>query len=109
MALYLALVPSTFLLAQASPSEPWVDSLLKGGPFAIVLLLIILDKIGTHGERDRLRVENTELRTEIRDLNKDLRENITPLLKQNADMNRQYVEHLEERERELRRPRQAKT
>ena len=105
--LKLSLVPAGALFAQASPSEPWVDSLLKGGPFAIVLLLIIIDKIGTHGERDRLRTENTELRQEIRELNKSLREDVAPLLKSNTDTMKQYVDFLEQREREIMQSRRA--
>ena len=108
MLLKLALIPSGALLAQASAGDPWVDSLLKGGPFAIVLLLIIMDKIGTHGERDRLRSENTELRQEIRELNKSLREDVAPLLKSNTDTMKQYVDFLEQREREASRTRRAK-
>lgn len=78
--LYAALFPTGLLLAQTEGSDAWVDSLLKGGPFAIVLLLIIMDKIGTHGERDRLRVENTELRKEVATLNEQVRTQVVPPL-----------------------------
>lgn len=78
-ALWALLIPAV-LLAQESGSGDWVDTLLKGGPFAIVVLLIILDKLTTPTERDRLRIENQELRTEIRALNQELRTQVVPLL-----------------------------
>lgn len=80
---YLGTFSTSQLVAQAAggaTADPYVDTLLKGGPFAIVLLLIILDKIGTHGERDRLRLENTALREEIKELNADLRNDVLPPL-----------------------------
>lgn len=80
---YLGVFSTAELVAQAAggaTADPYVDTLLKGGPFAIVLLLIVLDKIGTHGERDRLRIENTALRNEIKELNADLRNDVLPPL-----------------------------
>lgn len=97
--LYLALLPSGWLLAQASAGDPWVDSLLKGGPFAVVLLLIIMDKIGTHGERDRLRKENDELRAEIRDANKTMREEIVPPAIEMTKQTSRIIEILSDEER----------
>lgn len=66
--------------ADVTTSDPYVDTLLKGGPFAIVVALMVADKIGTHGERDRLRIENTALRNEIKELNDDLRKDVMPPL-----------------------------
>lgn len=80
---YVGSFSASTLVAQTASevsTDPWVDTLLKGGPFAIVLLLIVLDKIGTHGERDRLRVENTSLREEVRELNADIRNDVLPPL-----------------------------
>lgn len=83
------------LIAVESPaatSTDWVNYLLNGGPFAVVLLLIVLDKIGTHGERDRLRTENAALRERDKTLNDEIRkEVITPL----ADQNRLMVDIIE--------------
>lgn len=71
------------VLADAAADAPnWVSYLLNGGPFAIVLLLIIFDKITTTGERDRLRNENDELRQEIKDLNVSIRNEVMPPLVQ---------------------------
>lgn len=66
--------------AAGSTSDPFVDTLLKGGPFAVVLSLIVMDKIGTNGERNRLRDENKEMREEIRGLNETMRSDIIPPL-----------------------------
>ena len=71
---------ATALWAQTSPWGSWPESLLTGGPFAVILLLVVMDKIGTHGERDRLRVENESLRSEIRDLNANMRNEVVPAL-----------------------------
>lgn len=81
------MITTLLLLAQeqATQEANWVTYLLNGGPFAIVLLLIIFDKIGTHAERDRLRIENKELRDKNEDLNKVLRDEVVPPL---TDLNR---------------------
>ena len=68
----------------AETSNDWVSYLLNGGPFAIVLLLILLDKLGTNSERDRLRIENAALREQNQTLNNEVRtEVIAPLAEQN--------------------------
>lgn len=82
-----AAIPDYFAAAflqaqQAGQDINWVTYLLNGGPFAIVLLLIIFDKIGTHAERDRLRSENTILREKNEELNTTLREDVVPPLTQ---------------------------
>lgn len=78
--------------APAGTADPnWVTYLLNGGPFAIVLLLIIFDKIGTHAERDRLRVENADLRNKNDDLNRVLRDEVVPPL---TELNRLMAEVL---------------
>jgi hypothetical protein len=68
-------------------STDWVSYLLNGGPFAIVLLLVLLDKLGTNSERDRLRAENASLRTQNQELNDTIIEKvIAPLTDQNRLM-----------------------
>lgn len=70
--------------APVNSSTDWVTVLLNGGPFAIVLLLILLDKLGTNSERDRLRTENAALREQNQTLNDEVRtEVIAPLAEQN--------------------------
>lgn len=58
----------------------YVSYLLQGGPFAIVIVLIILGKLGTNEERDRLRIENKELRDELKVVNENVRKEIVPPL-----------------------------
>lgn len=79
----------------AAPTD-WVQYLLQGGPFAIVLLLIIFDKIGTHAERDRLRVENENLRTKNDELNTVLREDVVPPLTELNRLMTDVVKRLDE-------------
>lgn len=92
---YLSVISQTTVFASAwlaieapaSTGTDWVSYLLNGGPFAIVLLLILLDKLGTHSERDRLRIENTALREKIDALQDEFRGDvIPPLLEQNRLM-----------------------
>lgn len=80
--LRLLLIPTAAFFAQTTGGveSGWVDALLKGGPFAIVVILILLDKLATPTERDRLRAENAELRGEIKALNEELRTQLVPLL-----------------------------
>jgi hypothetical protein len=61
-------------------SDNWVDVLLKSGPWAIVVLLIIMDKLTTTGERDRLRLENTELRKTLQEAEIANRSMVIPAL-----------------------------
>lgn len=72
----------------------WVSYLLNGGPFAVVVLLIILDKLTPPGERDRLRAENQVLRDEIKVLNQNIREEIVPPLVQLNTLMKDVVEEL---------------
>ena len=72
-----------FLVQQASNTTEWVTYLLNGGPFALVLLLILMDKIGTNSERDRLRLENKELRDKNEALNTTIRTDIVGPLAEN--------------------------
>lgn len=71
-------------LAQVAGSGgvEWTTYILNGGPFAIVVFLIIIDKLTTTGERDRLRAENEILRTEIKSLHQSIRDDTVPVLVQ---------------------------
>lgn len=83
----------------AESSGDWVNYLLNGGPFAIVVLLVIMDKITNTSERDRLRVENSALREEIRVLNESIRNEIVPPLVQINALMKDVVVELSERGR----------
>jgi hypothetical protein len=90
--------------APADTGTDWISYLLNGGPFAIVLLLILLDKLGTHAERDRLRVENAALREQNQALNDSIRtEVVAPLTEQNRLM-QEVVKILDDEDRFPRRP-----
>lgn len=101
MYLYLALIPTWILAQTGAATDPWIDSLLKSGPLGLVLVLIIMDKMGTHGERDRLRVENRELREEVARLNEVNRKEVLPPLLEVARLLPPIAE-------ELMRPRRSK-
>lgn len=92
----------TAWLAAEAPiqqTSDWLGYLLNGGPFAIVLLLMILDKIGTNSERDRLRIENAALRDQNQNLNDTIRtEVVAPLTEQNRLMV-EIVQILDDEER----------
>ena len=96
-------IPSytAILIAQAQTAASdvnWVSYLLNGGPFAVVLLLIIFDKIGTHAERDRLRTENTILREKNEELNTTLREDVVPPLTQLTGLMADVLRRLDDHE-----------
>lgn len=61
-------------------SHDWVSYLLQGGPFALILALILLDKLAPTGERDRLRKENAEYKENNQKLNDKLLEVLPPLI-----------------------------
>ena len=83
------------IFAQAAAATPdWINYLLNGGPFAFVVLLLILDKLTTPGERDRLRAENAQLREEIKMLNENVREEVVPPLVQINTLMREVIEEL---------------
>lgn len=77
--------------APANGGMNWVNYLLNGGPFAIVLLLIVLDKLGTNSERDRLREDNKTLREQNQKLNDTVRQEVVPPL---TELNRLMGETL---------------
>lgn len=88
------------VLASEPPSGgDWISYLLNGGPFAIVVLLLITDKLTTPGERDRLRAENEQLRTEVKTLNENLRNEIVPPLTEMNRLNTQVIEILSDEDR----------
>lgn len=104
----LIALPLTAWWAAEAPAEggtDWISYLLNGGPFAIVLLLILLDKLGTHAERDRLRVENAARREQNQELNNTIRtEVVAPLTEQNRLM-QEVVKILDDEDRfPVRRP-----
>lgn len=79
----LAIAMLGFFLSAASSnggSETWTEILLKSGPWALVVLLIILDKLTPVGERDRLRIENTELRKALQEAEIANRKDVVPAL-----------------------------
>lgn len=96
---YFALPTTALLAADTSTGDGVVDALLKGGPFAIVLLLIIMDKLGTNSERDRLRVENQNLRDQNQKLNDEIRSELIPPLTEVTRIMAEAVTLLEDEER----------
>jgi hypothetical protein len=83
------------IAAEAASSMPeWISYLLNGGPFAFVVLLLIMDKLTTPGERDRLRAENQLLHDEIKVLNQNIREEVVPPLVQINSLMREVIEEL---------------
>lgn len=93
---------SLLTAAETGNNVDWISYLLNGGPFAIVVLLIILDKLTPPGERDRLRAENQVLRDEIKVLNQNIREEIVPPLVQLNTLMKDVVEELADIRREER-------
>ena len=95
--LTLLTLPFFFGVFAAAEAIDWVSYLLNGGPFAIVLLLVIMDKLTTTGERDRLKVENISLRDEVKLLNESIRKEIVPPLVQMNELMRDVVKELSDR------------
>ena len=76
----------------ATAPTDWFSIILQGGPFAIVVILFIFEKLVTPGERDRLRDENKKYQQDIADLNLVIRDHIIPLLGQNNDTMKKVYE-----------------
>lgn len=76
----LVVASTTAIFAAEAASDGWIDTLLRGGPFALILLLIMLDKLGPHGERDRLRGENRALQAAIDRQNEAIRKDLLPAI-----------------------------
>lgn len=53
---------------------------LNGGPFAIVVFLLVTDRLTTPGERDRLRAELTAAHLREASLNESIRNDFMPLM-----------------------------
>lgn len=68
----------------SDPSASVVDALLKGGPFAIVVLLIMLDRLTTPGERDLLRKQLQESQARERALYEGIKSDLAPALVANG-------------------------
>lgn len=87
------------LAADATPPSSWISYLLNGGPFAVIVLLLILDKLTTPGERDRLRVENARLAAQVDTLNANIRNEIVPALTENNRLTAEVVKVLSDDDR----------
>ena len=75
----------------AAPSQDWITYLLQGGPFAILVILFLLDKVAPTGERNELRKEKEEFKADIKDLNNQLIQ-VIPQMKEIADNYRQLAD-----------------
>ena len=97
--LYAATVSAVvaWVLTATNPTGSIEDYLLGYGPLGIVLLLVVMDKIGTHSERNRLREENAALRDELRLANEITRRDILPPLIKVTELLPQVVERLTSR------------
>lgn len=82
----------------AISSSDWTSYLLNGGPFAIVLFLLVKDYLTTPYERDRLRIENDALRQEISVLNQNVREEIVPAVVRMNDLMVKVIDTLRDLE-----------
>lgn len=80
--------------ADPGAATDWIGYLLQGGPFAVVVILFIFEKLVTPGERDRLREENKKYQQDIADLNLVIRDQIIPLLAQNNETMKKVYEEL---------------
>lgn len=101
---FVLFIPAFFIVSvgnifAAETTVDWVNYLLNGGPFAIVVFLMITDKIATTSERDRLRIENNALRDEVKVLNESIRNEIVPPLVQINALMKDVVEELSDRGR----------
>jgi hypothetical protein len=65
--------------SSGSPPTDFFGVLLQSGPFAIILVLILTDKLAPTGERNRLRQEVADYKSEIQKLNDKLLQVLPPL------------------------------
>jgi hypothetical protein len=90
--LFAFTVISNIITAASASSPEWISYLLNGGPFAVLVLLILLDKLTTPVERDRLRTENEQLREQVKTLNESLRIDIVPPLMKLNELMKQVLD-----------------
>lgn len=87
---------SYHLAVETNPSGDWISYILNGGPFAIVVFLLVKDYLTTPYERNRLRIENDALRAEIKALNENVRQEIVPSVVKMNELMGQVVTHLDQ-------------
>lgn len=74
------------VMAGVSPDNTnYLNYLLNGGPFALVVFLVVVDKLSPPGERDRLRIELAAANLREETLNANLRDDIVPKLTRTID------------------------
>lgn len=78
---YASLFIFHVLADQSSSGDlSWIGYLLNGGPFAVVVFLVVTDRLTTPGERDRLRKELTAAHEREAKLNENIRNEVVPLM-----------------------------
>lgn len=94
--LFLGGVSSVLGQAGSGSSDlAWVGYLLNGGPFAVVVFLLVTDRLTTPGERDRLRKEVTAAHEREERLNQTIRDDFVPVITRSLEavaLNREVVE-----------------
>jgi hypothetical protein len=100
----LAFAGGSWLLGMFAQQDPisgvdWGSEILKGGPAALVVFLLIIDKLCTPGERDRLRTELTASHLREEALNEFIRKEHVPLMTKNIEANTKVLEILADEER----------
>lgn len=73
----------------------WIGLLLNSGPFAIVVYLILSNKLITPGERDRLIAEVKAAQDREQKLNDYVRTEIVPLITRSTEASARNTEALE--------------
>lgn len=84
-------------LAETDGTNTAIDALFKGGPFAFVLGLVLLEKLVTPGERDLLRKQLLESQTRERALYDKVNSEVLPAVIENSRINKESIRPLLER------------
>lgn len=63
-----------------------MDAILRGGPWAIIFVLFLTDRLDTTGERNLLRLQLEQSQERERKLYESIRTELTPALSENTNV-----------------------
>lgn len=79
------MIHTLLIAAEGAGSIDWVQILSQGGPWAIFVLLIIMNKLVPQGSHDRVIKENEQLKVKLERIEKVFEEQVIPAMVRYSD------------------------